>query len=83
MTIQNRLLKVLSEAAHRELTLEQVQDVSLVEDLGLSSVDALEVLIHIEGEFGVQIADEDLSMELVSSFQKLLDYIQARLPATA
>ncbi|UXH76101.1 acyl carrier protein [Roseateles amylovorans] len=76
MTTSTRLLKVLSAAARRDLTLEQVQDVNLVETLPLSSIDALEVLIHIEGEFGVQIHDEDLSLDLVSSFAKLVAYIE-------
>lgn len=76
-----RLVKVISSTLHREVTLEQVQGVNLIETLGLSSIDALEILVGVEGEFGIEIQDEDLSINLISSFAALQDYVQTRLAA--
>lgn len=83
MDITARLITVLSSAIDRPLTLAEVKDANLIETLGLSSVDALEVLIRIEGEFGIQIDDEDLSIDLVSSFGALERYVQSRIAAAA
>jgi len=83
MDITARLITVLSSAIDRPLTLDEVKDANLIETLGLSSVDALEVLIRIEGEFGIQIHDEDLSIDLVSSFGALERYVQGRIAAAA
>lgn len=76
-----RLVKVISSTIHREVTLAQVQDVNLIETLGLTSIDALEILVGVEGEFGIEIHDEDLSINLISSFAALQDYVQTRLAA--
>lgn len=76
-----RLVKVISSTIHREVTLAQVQDVNLIETLGLTSIDALEILVGVEGEFGIEIHDEDLSINLISSFEALQDYVQTRLAA--
>lgn len=79
MDITTRLLKVLSSSTGRELAIEDVKNKDLINALELSSVDALEVLIRIEGEFNILIDDEDLSIELVSSFDSLTQYVQNQL----
>jgi acyl carrier protein len=78
-----RLVKVISSVLNRELAVEDVRAANLIERFGLSSVDALEVLIRVEGEFGIQIHDNDLSINLVSSFETLEQYVNARVPAMA
>lgn len=83
MQISERLINVLSAVTQRDVTLDALRDKNLIETLGLNSVDALEVLIRVEGEFGIQIDDEDLSIELVSSVDTLEQYIRNRLPAAA
>lgn len=83
MVITERLLTVLCSATNRDLALDDIKDKNLIETLGLSSVDALEVLIRIEGEFGIHIDDEDLSIDLVSSFAALEKYVLERLPLVA
>ncbi|NHV28511.1 acyl carrier protein [Burkholderia sp. D-99] len=81
MQISERLINVFSAVTQRDVTLDSLRDKNLIETLGLNSVDALEVLIRVEGEFGIQIDDEDLSIDLVSSVDTLEQYIRNRLPA--
>lgn len=76
-----RLVKVMSRTLQRDLTLEQVQNGNLIETQGLTSIDALEILVGVEGEFGIEIHDEDLSITLVSSFGTLEQYVDRRLAA--
>ncbi|KWO55049.1 hypothetical protein WM28_05990 [Burkholderia ubonensis] len=81
MQISERLINVFSAVTQRDVTLDALRDKNLIETLGLNSVDALEVLIRVEGEFGIQIDDEDLSIDLVRSVDTLEQYIRNRLPA--
>lgn len=74
-----KLIKVLSSTTRRELTLAQVENANLIETLGLSSVDALEILVGVEGEFGIEIHDSDLSIDLVSSFAVLEKYVSKQV----
>lgn len=83
MNIQGRLVKVISSTIGRELTLAQMQDVNLIESLGLNSIDALEILVCVEGEFGIEIHDSELSIELVSSFSTLEQFVNKRLAEMA
>lgn len=78
MSTLDRLINVLSAAMNREISADELKDKNIVTVLGLNSVDALEVLIRVEGEFGIQIEDEDLSIELVSSLENLEKYVDER-----
>ncbi len=60
----------------------EIQDENLIEAYGLNSVDALEILMHIEKEFDISIDEEDLTAELVNSAHGLAAYITARSPAS-
>lgn len=44
-------------------------------DLGINSIDALELLIELENEFDIEIPDEDLNADLFSSIEYLSNYI--------
>ncbi len=79
MNTSERLVKAMSTTLRRELTLGELQNVNLIESLGLNSIDALEILVCVEGEFGVEIHDSELSIELVSSFAKLEQFVNQRL----
>ncbi len=78
MQISERLTQIFSAVTNRQIALEDLQGKNVIEVLGLNSVDALEVLIRVEGEFGIQIDDEDLSIDLVQSLQTLTEYVQSR-----
>lgn len=43
--------------------------------LGLDSVDALELVMEIERNFGVQIQDDAKSREILTSVKTLADYV--------
>ena len=54
---------------------EKVLDNDLIAELGINSVDALEIFVWVENTFDIQIDDEDLSAELLGSIDYLCDYI--------
>lgn len=50
-------------------------ETELVNDLGVDSIDAVELLMSIDAEFGVEIPDEEI--ENIKTIGKLIEYIEA------
>ncbi len=48
------------------------------EGLGLDSVDALELVVALEKEFGIKIKSQEIGREVFSSVASLADYIEGR-----
>jgi acyl carrier protein len=53
-------------------------DDNLLLRYGFTSLDALEYLLALEEEFGITFEDEDLNEEVLSSADRLADYIMSR-----
>lgn len=81
MDVSTKLIEILTDVSSKPITAEQLQNANLNEALGLTSVDSLELLIRIEGEFDIEIDDEDLSMELLSSLGTLENYVRGKTGA--
>ncbi|WP_310452584.1 acyl carrier protein [Sulfuritalea sp.] len=81
--LSERLKRVLIERLSLQLEVDEIADDSPLfgSGLGLDSVDALEIAIAVETEFGVAITDEDL--HAFRSVNTVLDFIEARAVATA
>jgi len=79
MSISEKLCNVISNVTNKQIELSELAGKNLNSELGLTSVDALELLIRIEGEFGITIDDSDLSLELLSDFQTLENYVNKKL----
>lgn len=47
------------------------------EGLGLDSVDSIELVLTVEKEFGIKIADSKEYQKIFTNIQSLLDYINA------
>lgn len=77
--IDMRLRQVITSTLKLGMDPQAIKGESLVEELGMTSVDALEVLIRIEGEFGIHFEDEDLSQSLVSSLGNLREYVTRKM----
>ena len=79
--IQTRLRTTIANALNRGISADAIVGVNMVEELGMTSIDALEVLIHVESEFNIMIDDSDLSQELVTSLDNLATYIDRKMAA--
>lgn len=59
---------------------DYIKDDSLLEkDLGMDSLDSIEVTMAVEDEFDIEIADEDF--DRLKTVQDLLDYVEAHASA--
>jgi acyl carrier protein len=75
---KDRLRKVLVESLDLQRDPETIPDTNLVNELGLDSINTIEFLIWVESEFAVEIADEDLSVDLIDDLNKLAEYVEQR-----
>lgn len=51
--------------------------------LGLDSIDALELVLGVEQEFGVKIEDQKVGAEALASVDALSEFVAAKLSAQA
>lgn len=74
--LSERLKRMLIDRLSLQLEVSEIADDSPLfgSGLGLDSVDALEVAISVETEFGVSITDEDL--HAFRSINTVLDFIE-------
>jgi acyl carrier protein len=79
--IPARIKRLIVESLHLEgMRPEMIGDEEPLfgEGLGLDSVDALELVVALEKEFGIKIKSQELGREVFSSVSTLSQFIEAR-----
>ena len=77
----DRIKRLIVESLHLEgMNPEMIQNEEPLfgEGLGLDSVDALELVVALEKEFGIKIRSQELGREVFSSVATLSRFIEAR-----
>lgn len=77
--IESKIKKILTENLEIEISEEDIVGDDLISELGINSVDAISIFISIEDVFGITIDDEDLSADLISSLNKISQYIMSKM----
>jgi acyl carrier protein len=77
--LKQRLATIIVAALRSDRKADELEGRNLVDFLGISSIDALEILISVEIAYDFEIPDEDLDVRLVSSLDELDDYVRRRL----
>jgi acyl carrier protein len=78
-SIQDRVLRVI--ATTRRVPLETVRPDSTFEELGIDSLDRINILFELEGEFDVEIDDEQAKQ--VMTLKQMIDGITKLVDAKA
>ena len=80
----NELITKLKGEIIEVLNLEEIKPEDIVNDaplfgegLGLDSIDALELIVLMEKNYGIKLKDPAQGREVFKSIQVLADYIQA------
>lgn len=76
MSVEDRVKKVLAEILGVNET-ELKRDSRFVEDLGVESLDTVEIVAAMEEEFNIEIPDEDAERNVTVG--QTIDYIENRL----
>lgn len=77
----DRIKRLIVESLHLEgVEPGMIEDEAPLfgEGLGLDSVDALELVVALEKEFGIKIKSQELGREVFSSVASLSQFIEAR-----
>ena len=73
--MNEKLIEMISNASGG--TVEITRDTNLTFDLGLKSIDLLELVTEVEDTFGIEVSDE--AVESVRTVGDLNDYIESQL----
>ena len=71
-SIEDRVKEIICEQLGVSAD-EVTPQASFIEDLGADSLDLVELVMALEGEYGMEISDEDA--EKIRTVQDVLDYI--------
>ena len=78
-SVQDRVLRVI--ATTRRVPLDTVHPDSTFEELGIDSLDRINILFELEGEFDIEIDDEQAKQ--VTTLQQMIEGITLLLAAKA
>ena len=79
--IIQKLKEIIIQSMELECTPEEIKGDDLIAELGINSVDALEILVWVENTFGILIDDDDLNSQILSSLDTLGSYVEKKLEA--
>jgi len=77
-SIEERVRAIIAEQLDQDES-EIVPEANFIEDLGADSLDLVELVMHMEDEFDVEIPDDDA--ENIRLVQDAINYIQQHLPS--
>jgi acyl carrier protein len=81
-TLRSRIKHLIVECLQIEgLDPDEIGDDQAIfgEGLGLDSVDALELVLGLETEFGIKVESDEMRRESFASVNALADFVQSRI----
>lgn len=81
--LKGRLKRLIVERLKLEMDPDEIGDADPLfgEGLGLDSIDALELVLGLEQEFGVKIEDEEVGGEALASVDSLAEFVRDKAAA--
>lgn len=76
--VKSELKHIIIDSLELDKTLEEIDGDDLINELGINSVDALEILVRVESQYDIMIPDEDLNASLISTLDGFANYIMTR-----
>ena len=72
MTIE-KVKKILAD--HLEMEVEEITETTTLDELGVDSLDAVEIVMELEDEFGIEIESDEIG----NSVKEFVAYIDSKL----
>lgn len=72
MTLE-KVKKILAD--HLEIDENEIDEETTLDDLGVDSLDAVEIVMEMEDEFGIEIQSDEIG----NSVKDFVDYIESKL----
>jgi len=78
--LKERIKRILVERLRLDLEPREIGDSTPLfgAGLGLDSIDALELVLGLEQEFGVKIEDEEVGAKALASVDALAEFVEAK-----
>lgn len=73
--IKNKVLEIIIKCLDIQIDASEIEGDNMILELGINSIDALEIFVWIENTFEIQIEDEDLSADLIESLDSIVNYV--------
>jgi len=74
-----RLLEIISQASLQQIPADDIRMTNLLSGIGIDSLAFMEMIVCIEDEFKITVADEDLAMERFDTVEALRSYVASRM----
>ncbi len=80
LDLKARIKRTIVERLKLDVEPSQIGDTTPLfgEGLGLDSIDALELVLGIEQEFGVKVEDEEVGARALASVDSLADFVLSK-----
>lgn len=80
--IKFAIKNIIINCLNLSISPDQIAGDDLINELGINSIDALEIFLNIENKFKFQIPDEDLNASLLGNVEELSNYISKKMKET-
>ncbi|HEX3043685.1 MAG TPA: phosphopantetheine-binding protein [Bacillota bacterium] len=77
--VEARVRKVFKEVLGNPVRLEELGSEQNLNDLGITSVNFIKIILVLEDEFNIQFEDEDLKFEELNTLQRVTAYVESKL----
>ncbi|WP_337399691.1 acyl carrier protein [Congzhengia sp.] len=78
-TLEKLIEKIEQILSEHGIYVKIKQDSKLIQEYPIDSIIAIEILINVEETFGIDIDDDELSLELLDTPTVLSEYIERKL----
>lgn len=79
LKIETILKEIIIKCGNGVIIDDKLSDFDLSDDLGFDSMSLIELVVEIESKFNIEIDDEFLVLDNLSSYRKLVDYIKSKV----
>lgn len=77
--IYKKIRDIMQATFRGNINIDSIDEhTNLIEEVGLNSIVGIEILVRIENEFDIEIDDDDLSVELLTSLDTIAAYIESK-----
>ena len=80
-TIKYEIKKIIVEKLELNIKPEDIEDDEMLfgGGMGLNSISSITLIVEIEKKFNIEISDDDLTLDLFDSVEKLAEYSLAKI----
>ena len=81
--LHKKVKKIIVESLRLKMDPEEItDDLPLFEKLGLDSIDALELVVSLEKEFGVSVTSKDVDRKIFLNVDTIVAFIESNQKGT-